>query len=295
MIPLALAIIASFCYGISKVFIRKATDVDPSISVLYTLLVAPPILLGFAVVNGDIGKIVTYNFDVSTMVNLALAGVFYLAVGRIFAYASIRLIGAARASQLTSTQIVFAAILSVALLNENMSLTLGVGTVAIFLGELLISFSNPLDQGKRFVSMENFRKGVALGLIGGLIWGSAQLFARQGSRGLGSSIMASFISYLFAILTQVGVVSYFVKDKLKTGKPQRKYLLIAGTVSTIALLAQYTALSVEQVIFVTPIVNTSPLITLLVSYLMIQKIEQINRKVLFGAITIVLGAVLVTL
>jgi len=72
-------------------------------------------------------------------------------------------------------------------------------------------------------------------------------------------------------------------------------LLSAGTISTLALLAQYTALRLEQVVFVTPIVNTSPLITLLISYFLMQKSELINRKVLFGAVAIVLGATLVAL
>lgn len=293
MMPFTFALAAACCYGISKVFIRKAQDVDSHVSVLYTLLAAPPILLFLAIVSGDL--LTTYNFDLYTMINLALAGIFYLAIGRIFAYSSIRLIGAARASQLTSTQIIFAAMLSVALLKENMSWTLGVGTLAIFFGEVLVSFSNPQAHGKNLVLKQKFRRGVAVGLIGGFIWGSSQLFAKEGSRGLGSSIMASFFSYLVAIFIQASIAVYFSRDKLKIKRAEAKYLLSAGTISTLALLAQYTALRLEQVVFVTPIVNTSPLITLLISYFLMQKSELINRKVLFGAVAIVLGATLVAL
>ncbi|MEM2506922.1 MAG: DMT family transporter, partial [Nitrososphaeria archaeon] len=145
ILPLILASITAILFGVSKVLIKLAGDVNSFSSVLYTLLVAPPILLCFAAINGDFFK--TYNLDLLTIVDLLVAGAFQLAIGRVFAYSSIKLIGASRASQLTSTQIFFAAILSVLLQNEEMTLTIGVGTLAIFCGELLVLRSNPEEKG----------------------------------------------------------------------------------------------------------------------------------------------------
>lgn len=292
MLPLILALITAILFGISKVFIRLAVDVDPYASVLYTLLMGPPILLCFALVNGDIFK--TCNFNLWVMVNLALAGALQLAVGRIFAYSSIRLIGASRASQLTSTQIVFAAILGIMFLGENMNITIGGGTLAIFLGQFLISVSNSQQDGKSVFQPHNFRKGVAFGLIGGLIWGASQLFAKEGTQSLGSPIMASFFAYLFAIVIQLVITCCLSRNKMKIELARSKYLLISGIASTIGLLSQYSALKIEQVIWVTPIVNTSPLITLLVSYAIMQRAELVNRKVVIGALMVVLGALFVT-
>jgi drug/metabolite transporter (DMT)-like permease len=81
--------------------------------------------------------------------------------------------------------------------------------------------------------------------------------------------------------------------KLILRRTEAKFLLASGVVSTIAVLALYTALLLAPVVLVSPIVNTSPLITLLVSYLFTSKIELINRKVVFGALAVVLGAVTV--
>ena len=291
MLPILLALTSALCYGFSKVLIRKAPNVDPFVSVIYTLAVAPPILLAFAVIRGD--AFVSYHFDLWTMANLAVAGVIWLALGRVFAYASINIIGAARASQLTSTQVIFAAVLSVVFLQESMTLALAVGTVTIFAGELVISFSNP--SGKRSMSTDRFRKGVLIGLVGGFLWGSAQLFAREGTRGLGSSIMSSLITYVFAVMAQVVLVTCYRRRELKMRlqRSEAKFLLASGLASTIAVVAQYTALLFAPVVSVSPIVNTSPLITLIASYVFMRDVELINKKVLFGAFGVVLGAALV--
>lgn len=293
MLPLILALIASVCYGVSKVFVRKAADVNPFVSVLYTFIIAPPVLMLFAVFNGDL--FVPLNLNMWTVANLALSGIFYLAIGRIFAYASIDLIGASRASQLTSTQVIFAALLSVTFLREDMALKLAGGTVAIFLGELLISISNPKSEGESLIPRREFRRGVALGLVGGFLWGASQIFSREGVRGLGSSTMASFISYVFAIFIQFLFVVCFARGKVRLEKSKTYNLLFAGLVSSFALLSQYSALRIANVVNINPIVNTSPLITLLVSYLLIKKVEFINKKVIIGASAVVIGAILVTI
>jgi drug/metabolite transporter (DMT)-like permease len=293
MLALIYAVVASFCLGISKFLIRKADNVNPLVSVLYTFLLAPPILLCFALANGDLS--VSYSLDFLTVTYLALAGVFYLAIGRIFAYSSINLVGAARASQLTSTQIIFSSILSVIILQEGISLNIALGTTIISFGLILISFSKPKCEGKEVMPSSRFRRGVALGLIAGVLWGASQLLLKEGSRGLKSSTMASLISYLFAILVQGSIVLFFARTEFKRPKTQTTFLLAAGVVSTIALLAQYSALRIADVVLVNPIVNTSPLITLITCYLLIQKIESINKKVLFGALGVVAGAVLVAI
>jgi len=289
MLPIALALTSAICYGFSKVLIRKAPNVDPFVSVTYTLAVAPPILLGFAVVTGD--AFASYRVDFWTMANLAVAGVIWLALGRVFAYASINIIGAARASQLTSTQVIFAAVLSAVFLQESMTLALAAGTLAIFAGELLISFSNP--SGNRSMSADRFRRGVLIGLVGGFLWGSAQLFAKEGTRGLGSSIMSSLITYVFAVIAQVVLVICSRRREFRLPRTDAKFLIASGLASTIAVVAQYTALMFAPIVSVSPIVNTSPLITLMASYYFMRDVELLNKKVLFGALGVVFGAALV--
>lgn len=296
LLPLTLALFVSACFGVSKVLIRKATNIGTFLTVFYTLILAPPILFSFSLLNGE--SFVNYNYNSWTLINLALAGITFLVAGRIFAYSSIRLIGAARSSQLTSTQVIFAAILSIAFLQEEMSVILLTGTLAIFLGTILISLSYPRgEENKIIMPQKNFSKGFSLGLLGGFFWGLSQLFSREGVRGLGSPAIASLVSYLFAIsfLTLIMPVARSKKREAKPRKVETIYVLAAGALSTFAVLAQYTALRIADVVWVTPIVNTSPLVTLLVSYFFIQKVEFVNTKVIFGSLIIIFGAFIIAL
>ena len=295
-LPLTLALFVAVCFGVSKVLIRKATNVGTLRTVLYTLILAPPLLLSFSLLNGE--SFLSYNYSSWILINLALAGITFLVAGRIFAYSSIRLIGAARSSQLTSTQVIFAAILSIAFLQEEMSAILLIGTLAIFLGTILISLSYPRGEENRTVMpRRNFSKGFSLGLLGGFFWGLSQLFSREGVRGLGSPAIASFLSYLFAIsfLILIMPVTQSKKEEAKPQKAEAIYVLAAGALSTFAVLAQYTALRIADVVWVTPIVNTSPLVTLVVSYFFIQKVEFVNTKVIFGCLAIIFGAFIIAL
>jgi drug/metabolite transporter (DMT)-like permease len=291
ILALTFALSAAFCFGISKFLIKKASNVNPLVSVLYTFLLAPPILFAFAFVDGDL--FVSYNLSLSTVVDLALAGLFYLGVGRVFAYASINLVGAARASQLTSTQIIFSAILSVLFLQEGMNIALALGTAVIFCGLILISLSKPKENGKELIPTSKFKRGVALGLVGGILWGASQLFLKAGVRGINSSVMANLISYGFAIVIQGALVLSLAREEFRRGKTQTAYLLLAGLVSTLAFLAQSSALRIAPVVWTNPIVNASPLVTLLVSYLLLQKVEFINKRVVAGAFAVVIGIALI--
>lgn len=292
MIPIILAFITAICYGISKVLIKKAGQVNPFIGVLSTLSVGLPILLFFAGVNGEL---FFYELNPWTTAVLLLYTLCFLVVGRIFAYASINLVGAARASQLTSTQVIFAAVLSIVFLKENMNMPLGVATVIIFLGVLLISFSNPQNLGNEVIPKQTFRKGLGLGLSAGLLWGIAQPLAKESVRALGSSTRASLFAYIFAIIALGVFMICFERENIRLTMTQAKYLLPSGIVFTIGVVVQYLALSSSPVVLINPIVNVSPLITLIATYLFLQKIEVVNRKVIIGAIAIVFGVILVTI
>lgn len=295
MIPwVLLAFTAALFFGTSKVLVRKAMDVNAFIMVLYTLLMAPPVLLCALIASGDL--FMKHNYDLLTIAYLGLSGVLQLVVGRIFAYSSIKLIGASRASQLTGTQVIFATIMSVGILQEEINLILVTGILAIFLGAVFISFSSPPGEIDGGIPAKRFSTGLSLGLLGGFTWGLSQLFAREGVRGFRSPIMSSFISYLFAISTLV-VIMPFVSNRegLKLKLTQTICLFGSGTLTVFAFLAHYMALRLASIVTVNPIVSTSPLITLIVSYLLIRNIEFIGKKVLFGAIAVVFGAAIIAL
>jgi drug/metabolite transporter (DMT)-like permease len=289
ILPIVLAILTAILFGLSKIFIRKGiSDVDPNFGVFITLLPAIPILTFFVIISGEIRLVLSVSL--STLLYLFAAGVLSLILGRVFAYTSIDLIGAARSSQLTSLQLVFAVILGLIFLQETLDILMALGIVIIGIGLIFVSTSSPEGDSK---IREGFFKGVVFGLLGGLAWAFSQLFAKVGVQSVGSPITAVFISYIFAIAIQAIIVMGRKKGKLLR-KSSTVYLLVSGFLTVFALLSQFTALKLAQLVEVVPIFNTSPLITVLFSHFLIQKLELLNWKVWVGSLLVVIGAYFVT-
>jgi len=288
-LPVVLAILTAILFGLSKIFIRKGiSNVDPNFGVLLTLLPAIPILTFFVIISGEIWLI--SSLSPLTMFYLFAAGVLSLILGRLFAYISIDLIGAARSSQLTSLQLVFAVILGLIFLKETLELLMALGIVIIGIGLVLVSTSSP---GRDSKISAGFLKGVLFGLLGGLAWAFSQLFAKMGVQSVGSPLTAVFVSYLFAVAIQTIVVVERKKNKF-LNKNSLAYLLTSGSLTVFALLFQFTALKLAQLVEVVPIFNTSPLITVFFSHFFIQKLELLNWKVWVGSLLVVIGAYFVT-
>jgi drug/metabolite transporter (DMT)-like permease len=85
------------------------------------------------------------------------------------------------------------------------------------------------------------------------------------------------------------------KDKWELKRQPMMYLTVSGALKTVAMLTRSISLIMAPVVFVTPFASLSPLFTVFFSYLLIQRMETINRYVVLGATTAVAGAVLIAL
>jgi drug/metabolite transporter (DMT)-like permease len=74
-----------------------------------------------------------------------------------------------------------------------------------------------------------------------------------------------------------------------------RWVALAGIASGIAVISLYFAVQRTDVVVISPIVSSSPLITLLLSHLFLARLEQVTRRLVFGAMLTVGGVVLVVL
>jgi len=293
-LAITLALSSSFFYGIGKVFDKKGLlGARLLVGVFYTLTVAVPILLLYSALHGDM---FTCRYGLLGIAQSAISGILQLSIGTVFLYASIKSIGAARASVMSTTQVVFAPLLSIAFFGETISIQLLFGTSMIFLGLALVSFGTPSSQENLQLTTGRFGRGHVYGLLSGFFWGASYPLTRVASIELDSPAMASFFSYLFAVLTILIVLMFSrSKGKFELKRASKIYLSFSGTLRTIAILARSTALSLAPVVLVTPFASLSPLATVFLSYIIMQNVELINRNVVFGALAAVIGAITIAL
>ena len=70
---------------------------------------------------------------------------------------------------------------------------------------------------------------------------------------------------------------------------------VSGVTTTIAIVAQFFAVQRADVVVVAPILATFPLWTLLLSHLLIARLEQITLRLTIGALLAVVGVIAVAL
>ena len=73
------------------------------------------------------------------------------------------------------------------------------------------------------------------------------------------------------------------------------FFLMGGLGYASAFITLYKAVSLGTVSFVTPLIYTSPLVSILIARVVIQKLEQVTWRLAAGALTVFVGVVVVSM
>jgi uncharacterized membrane protein len=105
-----------------------------------------------------------------------------------------------------------------------------------------------------------------------------------------------------AVVTTVSLVLLLVfvfttgkSDQLKMKPEALRFFLCAALIATLAQVANFVALARGELSVIIPLLNTTPLFTVLFSAVFLRAVETINMRIAFGAILMVGGVVLITL
>ena len=290
--PILLALAQSVLFGFSKIVYRRGMmNMPTSLAVLYTLLPAP-ILLGLASVVWGEFRWLTLNWE--SVVLTALSGLLNFNLGRLFLFESIRSLGAARASQLITFQLITASLFGVVFLGEAMTVSIAGGSAVIFVAISFLILSPPDLRLKPFGY--NLRRGVTMGLIGSTVWGSSFLVSRWLVDRY-PPVSASLLTYVGAIGIQA-LMSLPDLRRLKRSALDRRgigYLLGSGVVTTVALLSFMTALQLAPIVIVAPFASLSPIFAALSSYLFIQRLEFVGVRLIVASLLVAVGSYIITI
>jgi len=72
------------------------------------------------------------------------------------------------------------------------------------------------------------------------------------------------------------------------------FLLASGVAAGLGILASFFALSMSNVVIVSPLQSTNPLFSLLLSYLFLRQLEKITFRVVIGTLFVIAGVALIT-
>ncbi|PKB63792.1 MAG: hypothetical protein BZY80_05505 [SAR202 cluster bacterium Io17-Chloro-G2] len=213
--------------------------------------------------------------------------------GRSQIFLAINLVGAARSSVIGGASVVFSTIFAMTLAGERPHWVLLLGIVAVVIG-LVAATKESVQEG-----WSRDRKsllGYLLAVGAAASYGGANVMAKHLTLVYGSPLVITAFSLLFGILLLAPFAGTQAAQSLKAlGRDLRfaSFASLSGLASAMAVISLYYALQRADVVLVSPITSTNPLMTIFMARIFISQMENITWQVVAGAGLAVLGIVLV--
>lgn len=217
----------------------------------------------------------------------AAIGLFFPASLTLLAFASNRALGPVITSTLGNLAPLFAVALAIVLLHEPLRAAQLAGLVIAVIGAVIISVTRPRDLG-------HWRSwALLLPLAGALVRGVVPPIVKIGLEVWPSPLWACLVGYFMSSLV-VLVVHRVRKGSFLADAPASgwAWFAITGMFNGLATLSMFAAVRHGPVTLVAPIVATFPLVTVLLSTVMLKYIA-ITPRIIGGTLCTVAGVALV--
>lgn len=285
-----LAILSSYCYALTMVIARVGLKKWDSfsgglVSMCFSLTGA---LIAFAVF------LPIHSISIRAVLFFAAAGIAGPGIGRLLLFAGINRVGSAVASAVYSVKPLFAALAAVLLLNEKISVPIGMGTLMIIVGLIIISSAKRNAQTTTGWS----KTDLIFPVLAGASYGLAQVLRKFGLLANAEPVLGLLIQNIAAISFTLAIAN--VQESPKKVRAWRSLngwaiFGLAGICSAIGQLCVFAALNIGDVVIVVPLTTISPLFVLLMAALFLKGIERITWKIVLGTCCIVAAATMLAL
>jgi drug/metabolite transporter (DMT)-like permease len=222
------------------------------------------------------------------MIYYLISGCMQPLFARALFYEGITRIGVARAGPLRGIEPLFATAIAVIIFHEQPGWW-------VFLGTMLIVTSLWLISGKQ-QGEKNWRLIDALFPISAaLISATSQSLRKQALQIIPDPFVAVAVVTTVSLILLLGFVFATGRtDQVKMRPEALRFFLCAALIATLAQVANFVALARGELSVIIPLLNTTPLFTVFFSAIFLRAIENINTRIVLGAILMVAGVVLIT-
>ena len=219
---------------------------------------------------------------------LAVGGIFNPGLFTICFMFGIAKIGVARAAPIKGSSPLFAAFLAIIFLGERPEwYNLG-GVLLVVLGIGLVSSGRTEGRWRRIDALWPIAAAIS-SAVGSVFW-------RKGLPSFPDSLAGAFIGLLTALIITFLYTFTFMRDRIPDGiRKAWKPFLLVGIIAAIGQFCFASALQRGEVYRMIPLIQTSPLLTVIFALIFLRTVEFITWRVPAGALLTVCGAILVNL
>ncbi|HEY7218800.1 MAG TPA: DMT family transporter [Candidatus Binatia bacterium] len=284
MLAIILGLLASFCFAASMILINRGVLALDYFRGLLTNLGVNSLFLCVYLL------LFVGNVDLWAAANLifVLVGIFVPGVARFFMFKGMERLGASITSCLTNSTPLFATLFAVAFLHERPTMTNLLGTLSIVSGVIALSWKG--------VSKTWRTRDLFFPLTAAFLFAARDNLVRFGLLHIDSPIVGAAIAATTSFATMS--VVYLASEKRPPLPPTAlcgfALFTISGFMNFLSYLCAYTALSLERVSLVSPLVNGSSLFILPLSALFLKDVEQVTPRKIAAVFLVIIGVFLIS-
>jgi len=222
------------------------------------------------------------------MIYYLISGCIQPLVARALFYEGITRIGVARAGPLRGSEPLFATAIAIIFFQERPGWLVFLGTTLIVTSLWLISGNPNRDARWRLID-------AVFPISAALISAVSQSLRKQALKIVPDPFVAVAMVTTVSLILLLGFV--FATQRTRQLKMERegfRFFLCASSIATLAQVANFVALGRGQLSVIIPLLNTTPLFTVLFTVLFLRNIETVNFRIAVGAALMVTGVVLIT-
>ena len=284
MLAILLALLASFCFAVSMILINRGVlAIDYFRGLLTNLGMNALFLWLYVFLFVDrIGIWIPANLI------FVLVGIFVPGIARFFIFKGMERLGASITSCLTNSTPLFATLIAVSFLQERPTLTNLLGTFLIVLGIASLSWKGAAKTWQT--------RDLLFPLTAAFLFAARDNMVRLGLLHIESPIVGAAIAATTSFAT-MSIIYLAFEEKKPLGHSIRQGLALfrgAGFMNFLSYVFAYTALSMERVSLMSPLINGSSLFILPLSALFLKDVEKITTRIVGSIALVLLGVFLIS-
>lgn len=287
-----LATITAFTFAVYYLCVRLGTDNGDVLDVMLISLVTNVVMfVPLVTIIHGIPEITTVS-----LLAFVAAGLTGSLFARLVIMQSVKTIGASRTSPIVASNVFVASMLAIILFDEQLTIMHIIGIVFIVGGVAAITYETA-HSADPDASVREFGASIILPVLGAFLLGFEPIFVTIGldaGAGVLPGVTIKAIAATIGFLGYMWLTGTLKPERFKWG-PNMHWYLGAGVTSGIGIVTLFAALETAPVVIVIPLIQTSPLIVVVLSMLFLPKrLEKITLRLVLGAVVVVIGATLVS-
>ena len=279
MLAIVLGLLAAFCFAASMILINRGVLALDYFRGLLTNLGVNALFLWLYVF------FFVDRIELGTPANLifVLVGIFVPGVARFFMFKGMERLGASITSCLTNSTPLFATCFAISFLQERPTATNLLGTLSIVSGIIALSWKGATKTWRT--------SDLLFPLTAAFLFAARDNMVRFGLLKIHAPLVGATIAATTSFLTMSLLYRFFEDKKPLQQTARIGFMLfaIAGFMNFLSYAFAYSALSMERVSLISPLINGSSLFILPLSALFLKDVETLTARKIGATLLMIIG------